>query len=93
MVTSILRQLLISAAALLAVIGPLRAFDVTDGPSATLFADVVDGEEDERGETILHVSEPIVDTTRLVSTSSHIAAFLDVPIFCGPHNERGPPQI
>ncbi len=93
MLTPILQQLLISAAALLTVTGSLSVYESADRPLATLFAAAEDGQQDEGGDTLFQASEPIFETTLLVSTSSNIATFVDIPIFCALHNERGPPQV
>ncbi len=93
MANPILRQLLISAAIMLTVSGSLSVYYGVDVPLATLFAEAEDADEDELQDTLLHASEPIVETTLLVSTSSNILTFFDIPVRYAPHNERGPPQV
>jgi hypothetical protein len=86
-------QFLVFAAALLTISnGSLLVLCGADGPLAIFCTETTeDAEEDDREESLVRGSEPIVEATFCVSTLSISSAFFDVPINCGSHNERGPP--
>ncbi|MGI9470244.1 MAG: hypothetical protein ACR2NZ_01845 [Rubripirellula sp.] len=92
MLISLLRQLLLSAAAVLTVTGSLPVFYGADGPLATLF-EIEDAEEDEREQLIvrgsqtdaveLAIDHPVCDLTPVTSPA----------VLAGPQSERGPPAV
>ena len=87
-----LRHLLVFSALLLTAAGSLSFVYGTDGALATNpFADVEDAEEDQRDDTFASCWLPTVQIDLRVSTSSTRPSWRDIPIVCGPHNERGPP--
>ena len=92
MIRFFLRFLVFAAALLTISNGSLLALCGADGPLAIYCAETgEEAEEDDREESLVRVSEPIVEATFCVSTLSIGSAFFGVPINCGPHNERGPP--
>ena len=93
MLTPILRQLLISAATLLTVNGCLSVFYGTDGQLATVFVEAEDAEEDQREDSITRVLDPIGEAELQTSILSDASTFVEAPVVCGPHHERGPPIL
>ncbi len=93
MLIPILRQLLISAATLLTVTGSISVFYGADRPSATLFAEAEDAEEDDREDSMAAVSEPVVETLLDISILADSSAVADAPMVCLPPHERGPPIV
>jgi len=89
-------QFLICAAALLTVLtGPLSVSRGTDGRLAILFAEITEEveEDGERDDLFEHNVEPIVETIHHIATDTVGSTDTDIPIVCGPHNERGPPVV
>lgn len=100
MYPSNVRHLLISAAFLLTVAGPLSVFCGSEfrgmggPPAAGLVSEVEDADVDQRDDTSAVVWVPSVQIDLHVSISSCCRlTWRDVPIVCGPHNERGPPTF
>ena len=90
--TSLFRQLLLSAAAVLTVTGSLPVFYGTDGPLATLF-EIEDAEEDEREHLIVRVSQPETVELVLDYTLCDLAPRTSTVVMVGPQSERGPPAV
>jgi hypothetical protein len=94
MFLSKLRHLLIFSAFLLTAVGSLPVLYGTDGPLTTNpFVEVEDAEEDQRDDGFAIVWLPTAQVDLPVSISSALPSWRDIPIVCGPHNERGPPTF
>ena len=50
-------------------------------------------DDDERDELFVGAAEPIVEIVFHSCSFSVISTDTDIPILCGPHNERGPPVV
>ena len=88
-------QCLVFAATLLTISnGSLSILYGTDGPLVILCAETAeDIEQGQRDDLFARVSEPLVETTNLVSTLPVPSTYIDSPIVRGPQNERGPPVV
>ena len=89
-------QLLILAAVLLTVLtGPLSVACGTDGPWVILFAETTEDveEDDDRDDLFVRDAELTVEATLPIATCTVGSTDTEIPVVCGPPNERGPPVV